>query len=232
MTNGSLADELLSIKQLSEYLMVSEKTIYRMLDRKSLPAIRIGGQWRFRKKDIDGWLDSRVRKVDLEGDRQILADLGPSEIAIAPLLEPENIWLRVPPMSRDSILSWMISKAKLDEDADRAALVESVLLRETICSTALVETAAFPHLNDPRRFKFSRKRVLLAILQKPINWFDPHGHQPQVIAMILARRVQGYLLTISRAIKLFGDSKLMDLLIQSKSGNDVIAAIRQAEERL
>ena len=41
------AGEILTIRQLAEYLMVSEKTVYRMLDRSELPAVRVGAQWRF-----------------------------------------------------------------------------------------------------------------------------------------------------------------------------------------
>jgi PTS system nitrogen regulatory IIA component len=225
------SEGFMSIKRLSEYLTVSEKTIYRMLEKNSLPAIRIGGQWRFRKRDIDEWIDNQVKKADL-GDRQVLADLGPSEIAMTPLLEPDNIWLNVPASSKEEVLKWMVTQAKLEEGIDRSALTESILQREKMCSTALVSRAAFPHLDDPGKFKFSRKRVLLAILQQPLSWEDPHGHQPQVVAMILARRVQGYLLTISRAIKLFSNPDFIDALIQCNSRDGVIAFIRQAEDRL
>jgi len=232
MHSGQTLDDILTIKQLSEYLMVSEKTIYRMLEKNILPAIRVGGQWRFRKKDIDSWIDNQVRKVEIDGDRRVLAEFEQSEIEIAPLLEEENVWLETHPMSRDEVLTWMILHAKLEEGVDRKALTESVLLREQICSTAIVEFAAFPHPNNPTAFRFSRKRVLVAIMRQPINYLDPHGHMPNVVAMILARTVQGYLLTLSRAIKLFQDFDLIDRLRKSKTPQEVIRMIRQAEEGL
>jgi excisionase family DNA binding protein len=58
---------IVAIKQLSEFLTVSEKTIYRMLEKRRLPAIRIGGQWRFRKQHIAAWFDNPkevVRVID------------------------------------------------------------------------------------------------------------------------------------------------------------------------
>lgn len=212
--------------------MVSEKTIYRMLEKNILPAIRVGGQWRFRRRDIDTWIDNQVKKVEIDGDRRLLAEFEQSEIEIAPLIEEENVWLNTPPMSRDELLTWMIMQAKLQEGVDRDGLAESVRLREQICSTALVDRAAFPHPNDPTRFRFSRKRVLMAIMGEPMNYLDPHGHQPSVVAMILARTVQGYLLTISRAIKLFSDLQLIDRLTNCKERADVIRLIREAEETL
>jgi len=229
MTNP---DDILTIKQLSEYLMVSEKTIYRMLEKNLLPALRVVGQWRFRRRDIDSWIDRQVKKVEIEGDRGVLAELEQSEIQIAPLIEEENIWLDVPVMSRDEVLAWMILHAKLDEGVDRQAITESVLYRERICSTALVEHAAFPHANDPAKFRFSRKRVLIAVMRQPMNYFDPHSHQPSVIVLILARTVRGYILTLSRAIKLFGDPELIDRLKKCSQPPEIIDTIRKAEQML
>lgn len=229
---GSALDDLLTIKQLSEYLMVSEKTVYRMLEKNLLPAARIGGQWRFRRRDIDSWIDRQVQKVEIEGDRRVLAEFEQSEIEIAPLMEEDNVWLDVPALSRDELLVWMIEKAKLEEGVDREALAESVRLREQLCSTALVNLAAFPHPKDPAKFRFSRKRVLVAVLQEPVNYSDPHGHHPRIIAMILARSIQGYLLAISRAIKLFSSAELVDRLTRCKERAEVIRVIADAENKL
>ena len=226
------SNDILTIKQLSEYLMVSEKTIYRMLEKNSLPAIRVGGQWRFRRRDIDAWIDNQVRKVEVEGDRQVLAELETSEIDLSPLIDKENVWLNVSSMSKNEILKWMVLNANLQDGVDRAALAESVRAREEICSTALVKGAAFPHPNETEKFGFYAKRVLIAVTREPIEYLDPHGHKPRVLVMILARTIQGYLLAISRAIKLFNDFNLVDRLTKCKTSNDVIKAIHEAESEL
>jgi len=224
--------DILTIRQLSEYLMVSEKTIYRMLDKSLLPAVRVGAQWRFRKRDVDAWLDERVKKVEIEGQRAVLEELAPSEIDIHPLLLPKNVWLDVPQMPRDELLSWIVMHAALEAGVDREALFESIRTREELCSTALVKDAAFPHPNEPSDFGFVRKRVLLAVAHEPVSFNDPHGHRPRVIVVILARTIQGYLLTISRAVKLFGNPALIGRITRSGSTGEVIASIRDAEERL
>jgi PTS system nitrogen regulatory IIA component len=226
------AGDILTIRQLSEYLMVSEKTIYRMLDKSLLPAVRVGAQWRFRKRDIDAWLDERVKKVEVEGQKAVLEELAPSEIGIHPLLLPKNVWLDVPQMPRDEILSWIVKHATLETGVDRQALYESIRAREELCSTALVKDAAFPHPNEPSDFGFQKKRILLAVAHEPVSFNDPNGHRPRIIVVILARTVQGYLLTISRAVKLFGNPALIGRITRSGSTDEVMAAIRDAEERL
>jgi nitrogen PTS system EIIA component len=223
-------DSILTIRQLAEYLMVSEKTVYRMLERNELPAIRLGAQWRFRQGDIDSWLNDEVRRVEYEGKRGALDDS--SEIAIAPLLVPENVWLSVTPSSRDELIHFMVAEALLDPHVDRDQLVKSILEREEICSTAMLESAAFPHPVEARTFRFSRKRVLLAVLREPIDFSDPHGHRPRVVAMILARSAQGQLLALSRAIKLFADKSLLDRLASAADASGAIRLVADAEAGL
>ncbi|MFC2014839.1 response regulator [Chloroflexota bacterium] len=48
--------ELMTVQEIAEYLRVTEKTIYRLLKRGSIPATRVGRSWRFDKTGIDGWL--------------------------------------------------------------------------------------------------------------------------------------------------------------------------------
>ncbi len=220
--------DILTIRQLAEYLMVSEKTVYRMLDRNQLPAIRVGAQWRFRKQDIDGWLSEEMRRVEYEGQRGAL-DSAEADIAIAPMLSPENVWLAVSPRSRDELLAFVTTEAMLDAHVDRDHLFRSIRDREAICSTAVLESAAFPHPVDPRPFRFSHKRVLLATLREPLDFLDPHGHRPRIVAVILARSVQGQLLTLSRAIKLFADPGLIDRLTSARKPEDAITGVADAE---
>jgi excisionase family DNA binding protein len=42
-----------------EYLQVNLRTVYRLIKTKSIPAVRVGRQWRFKKHDIDAWLQGQ-----------------------------------------------------------------------------------------------------------------------------------------------------------------------------
>ena len=48
--------ELMTVEEVADYLRVTEKTIYRLLKKKSLPATKVGRQWRFEKNSVDEWL--------------------------------------------------------------------------------------------------------------------------------------------------------------------------------
>jgi excisionase family DNA binding protein len=49
------ADEIFTIKELSEHLRVHPTTIYRLLRQGSLPGFRVGSNWRFSRQAIEQW---------------------------------------------------------------------------------------------------------------------------------------------------------------------------------
>ncbi len=52
-------DTFLTTEEVLEYLQVNLRTVYRLIKAGKIPAVRVGRQWRFRKRDIDVWLDSQ-----------------------------------------------------------------------------------------------------------------------------------------------------------------------------
>jgi len=47
---------LMTVGEVADYLRVTKKTIYRLLERGKIPATKVGNQWRFEKSSIDDWL--------------------------------------------------------------------------------------------------------------------------------------------------------------------------------
>ena len=52
-------ETFLTTEEVLEYLQVNLRTVYRLIKAGKIPAVRVGRQWRFRKRDIDSWLDSQ-----------------------------------------------------------------------------------------------------------------------------------------------------------------------------
>jgi excisionase family DNA binding protein len=52
-------ESFLTTEEVLEYLQVNLRTVYRLIKAGKIPAIRVGRQWRFRKRDIDAWLETQ-----------------------------------------------------------------------------------------------------------------------------------------------------------------------------
>jgi len=59
-----MEDEIMTIKDLSLYLKINEKTIYKLAKQGKLAGIKIGGSWRFKKNCIDNWMINAGKQVD------------------------------------------------------------------------------------------------------------------------------------------------------------------------
>jgi excisionase family DNA binding protein len=57
----------LTTEEVLEYLQVNLRTVYRLIKAGKIPAVRVGRQWRFRKRDIDAWLDSQRSRSSSDG---------------------------------------------------------------------------------------------------------------------------------------------------------------------
>ncbi len=53
---NKIPEQLLTPEQVAEYLNVDKFTVYRLVAQKQLPAFKVGGQWRFKRKMLEAWL--------------------------------------------------------------------------------------------------------------------------------------------------------------------------------
>lgn len=54
--------EIWTIKELAEYLKLKEKTVYALVAKDEIPGFKVGGSWRFKKSQIDNWIESQSNK--------------------------------------------------------------------------------------------------------------------------------------------------------------------------
>ena len=55
-SNKAMSDEILTIKEVIEFLKVNERTVYRLAAAKKIPAFKVGNAWRFKKIEIGAWI--------------------------------------------------------------------------------------------------------------------------------------------------------------------------------
>ena len=48
--------DILTINEVAEYLKIGERTMYRLVAAKKVPAFKVGGTWRFSRADIESWI--------------------------------------------------------------------------------------------------------------------------------------------------------------------------------
>ncbi|MBO8130959.1 MAG: helix-turn-helix domain-containing protein [Candidatus Marinimicrobia bacterium] len=51
--------EIMTVKQVAEYLQMDEHTIYKLARSGQIPSLKIAGQWKFKKEVIDKWISEK-----------------------------------------------------------------------------------------------------------------------------------------------------------------------------
>lgn len=54
-----MPDEILTLPEVAGLLKVAEKTVYTMAQRAEIPAFKVRGQWRFKRVDLDRWIEAQ-----------------------------------------------------------------------------------------------------------------------------------------------------------------------------
>lgn len=61
LASRTMTDEILTLKEVAEYLKLAEKTAYRLAAEGKLPGFKVGGSWRFKREDIKNWIQVQTR---------------------------------------------------------------------------------------------------------------------------------------------------------------------------
>jgi excisionase family DNA binding protein len=103
-------ETFLTTEEVLGYLHINLRTVYRLIKAGKIPAVRVGRQWRFRKRDIDAWLDGRGAR-GLDHDAPAHAPAKPP----AGALRPRVLVVDDEPGIRD-LLSRSLALAEYDVD--------------------------------------------------------------------------------------------------------------------
>jgi excisionase family DNA binding protein len=52
----------MTVKEVSQYLNVDPKVIYRLARQGDLPGFKVAGTWRFRREDIESWIEEQKQR--------------------------------------------------------------------------------------------------------------------------------------------------------------------------
>ena len=54
-----MGDQILTVKEVADYLKVNERTVYRMATAKKIPAFKVGGSWRIKLSELERWIEEQ-----------------------------------------------------------------------------------------------------------------------------------------------------------------------------
>ncbi len=54
--------DIMTIREVADYLKLTEKTAYRPVAEGKIPGFKVGGSWRFRRSEIEDWIEGAMNR--------------------------------------------------------------------------------------------------------------------------------------------------------------------------
>lgn len=208
-------DDILTIEEVAKYLRVSERTVYDWAQKGEIPSGKIGTVWRFKKSEIEKWVNLRLSSPTKVASTQEIA------IKVKNILSPERIVFLNHPTKHDALLQLSDVLSSAPQIKNAAELESEILKREELMSTALGRGIAIPHV---RLSSVTDLVMAVGISKCDIMDFQPFDEIPvRLLFMIAASYNQHsyYLQTLSFLSSKLKEQSLRDSLLNSTNPVEV-----------
>ena len=213
LENNKMADEILTIEEVAKYLRVSDRTVYDWAQKGEIPAGKIGTVWRFKKSEIENWVNARL-SPDLNKTRD-------ADIQVKNILSPDRILFINQSSKHDALVQLSEVLATAPQVKNASELTTEILKREELMSTSIGRGIAIPHV---RLSSVTDLVMAVGVCKKPIEDFQTFDDQKvNLLFMIAAAYNQHayYLQTISHFSGKLKKDDLREKIINSDSEIDV-----------
>ena len=181
--------EIMTIEEVAAYIRVSERTVYDWAQKGDLPGGKLGTTWRFKRTDVENWVNSRISKQ--------VAGKSSAGVTSSSTLTSERVII-VADADKDKILRSLVDLlAESPFVHNREELLKGIFAREELMSTGIGFGIGIPHV---RIDSVSDLVMAVAVCKQPISGYSSLDNEPvQIVCMLAARSDQHakYIRTLS-----------------------------------
>jgi PTS system nitrogen regulatory IIA component len=173
--------EIMTVEEVAAYVRVSERTVYDWAQKGEIPCGKLGSTWRFRRSDINEWVNTRLGGSVKQKEQA-------AAISLSRLLQPENV-VMLKNTNKTAALDRLLQQlCKAREVLNPKELREGIYHREELMSTGIGLGIGVPHV---RLKSVTDITVALGVSTDPVEDYAAIDNLPvHLIFMIAARHNQ------------------------------------------
>ena len=216
----------LKIKDLVELFQLSEKTIYRWIKEKKIPAYKINHQYRFSKSEINEWiLNNKIivsnKIIDLQTSIQ--------PVNLIQLLNRGGIFYNIEGNSIEEIIENTINIIPTPLNIKKKNIIEALLEREKLMSTSIGNGIAIPHPRNPIITDNENSSISICFLKNQINFNAIDDIPVHTIFIIISANPKRHLETLAKISYLCQQEDFRVMLKNHTPKNDIHKYIEKIE---
>lgn len=215
----------IGVKELAASINVSEKTIYRMLNDDQLPfAVKIGGQWRFRRDAVDSWIANQAKGESESGKVN-------AKLSIAEALQNGTVMFRIHGRNRDEALDSLLEALPHNSSLDLHKIKLSVLMRESLASSCLDRISCMTTAAESPVYT-DKSLVILAFLEEEADFKALDGLFAQAIFLIIGANSGEQALLETRLRRLLMERRFRVDILAQPGRQELIQLFKDRESKL
>lgn len=226
----------MTAKELAQLLSVDARKVEQLAQRGKIPCQRIRGEYRFNRAEITQWLQARMSSMDsnklagidagLTAQRQAQQD----DAIIIPLLRAEAVTPSLDARTKISTLRGLVSLARetglvYDDDA----LLQAIVHREELCSTAMEHGVAIPHPRRPQPYDIAEPILVVARTTQGICFGGSDGRMTNLFFMMACQDDSHHLHGLARLCRMLQDEVYVGQLNNAETAQDMIQLLTDRE---
>lgn len=219
----------LTVRDAATLLHVTEGEILGGIRDGSLPAHRSRERYMLNGVELLEW--AGLRGMALSAEMLDALDVSGS-LTLAGALAAGGVHHEVPGTDVESVLRAAVERLPLEPGADREYLVQALLAREQMGSTAVGRGIAIPHVRRPLVLDVPRAAVSLCLLAAPVEYGAPDGEPVRAFFLIVSPTVRSHLHLLARLSHVLHDAALHKLVGDAAPAVAIVDRIRLLENRI
>ena len=215
-----MEDTILTIEEVANYLRVSDRTVYDWAQRGEIPAGKIGTVWRFKKSEVEKWVNDRLSSSG--------ARIKDDVVQVKNILAPNRVIFISQTSRHDALVELATALSSAPQVKRSDELVSEILKREELMSTAIGRGIAIPHV---RLSSVIDLVMAVGVCKTPVTDFQPIDDMPvSLLFMIEAAYNQHsyYLQTLSYFSAKLKKKELRDSLLNAQTTDEVYKLLIEA----
>ncbi|MBI3987819.1 MAG: PTS sugar transporter subunit IIA [Lentisphaerae bacterium] len=218
----------LSVKDAARLLEVDEETVYRRIEHEGLPANRVGKRYRLNREELLEWATSHGIRFSPD----LLREESDSSLplpGVAEALEAGGIYYGISGPDKTAVLTTVVEHLRLPPDVDRSFILQVLLAREALGTTAIGEGVAIPHPRTPIVLNVSHPTVALLFLKVPVDFGALDGKAVSILFTLISPTIRTHLHVLSRLAFMLHDPAFRAALDRQAPPEFILAEARRIQ---
>ncbi len=221
---------MIKAADVAELMQIDEKTVLRWIRKEGLDAVEMNGVYHINRVDLLEWATEHGIKVP--PSLFVIDEKALDFPTLAEALEAGGIFCGVSGNDKLSVLQNLVANLSLPPQVDPEFLLQVLLAREALGTTAIGDGIAIPHVRNPILVNLPSPAITLSFLREPVDFGALDGKPVEIVFMLISPTVKIHLHLLSKLAYALRNDSFRSVLGGKRDPALILDAARRVESEL